>query len=101
MPFWGIILPFSKTQGANRMGNNTKPALAYGKVDNPTRLGELLRNHRRQGALRLQDVSNISMLGMRFISEVERGKETAEIGKIFTLLANLGLVMEIRPRGDR
>jgi hypothetical protein len=35
------------------------------------------------------------------IGEIERGKPTAEIGKVFQLLAGLGLVISIAPRTTR
>lgn len=39
--------------------------------------------------------------GSRLIGEIERGKTTAEIGKVFQLLAGLGLVISIAPRTTR
>jgi hypothetical protein len=36
---------------------------------------------------------------MRFLSEFERGKETAEIGKVLKALRTLGLEVIIQPRG--
>jgi hypothetical protein len=35
---------------------------------------------------------------MRFLSEFERGKETAEIGKVLKALRTLGLEVIIQPR---
>ena len=33
--------------------------------------------------------------GIRFISELERGKQTAQIGKVISVISTLGLVMSI------
>ena len=38
-------------------------------------------------------------LSTRFLSEFERGKETAEIGKVLKALRTLGLEVIIQPRG--
>jgi hypothetical protein len=40
-------------------------------------------------------------VGPRLIGEIERGKSTAEIGKVFQLLASLGLDISIQPRTSR
>ncbi len=54
-------------------------------------LGALLRRKRKAQGLTLELVSQHSGLSMRFISEVERGKATAEIGKVLQLLATIGI----------
>ena len=41
--------------------------------------------------LTLETVSGLGNLSMRFLSEFERGKETAEIGKVLKALRTLGL----------
>jgi HTH-type transcriptional regulator/antitoxin HipB len=40
-------------------------------------------------------------MGPRLIGEIERGKPTAEIGKVFQLLASLGLTLSIQPRTSK
>jgi hypothetical protein len=37
---------------------------------------------------------------VRFLSELERGKETAEIGKVLRVLERLGLELVVVPRGS-
>lgn len=46
---------------------------------------------------RIADLTNVSL---RFLSEFERGKETAEIGKVLQALRILGLEVVIQPRTD-
>ena len=36
---------------------------------------------------------------MRFLSELERGKATAEVGKVLSALDQLGLEVIIQPKG--
>jgi len=35
--------------------------------------------------------------GLRFIIELEKGKETAEIGKVLTILQTLGIQLTLTP----
>jgi y4mF family transcriptional regulator len=64
-------------------------------------LGRFVRAYRKKRGLTLETVSGLSNVGPRFLSEFERGKETAEIGKILKVLRVLGLDLHVRPRGAR
>lgn len=54
-------------------------------------LGALVRRRRKDLDLTQAELAGLSGLGERFVSEVERGKETAELGKVLRLLDRLGL----------
>ena len=71
----------------------------YGAVQTAEELGRLVRAHRKERHLTLETVSGLGNLSIRFLSEFERGKETAEIGKILKALRTLGLEVTIQPRG--
>jgi len=71
----------------------------YGAVQTAEELGRLARAHRKERHLTLETVSGLGNLSIRFLSEFERGKETAEIGKILKALRTLGLEVIIQPRG--
>lgn len=73
--------------------------IAYGTVQTAEELGRLARAHRKQRRLTLETVSGLGNLSTRFLSEFERGKETAEIGKVLKALRTLGLEVIIQPRG--
>ncbi len=73
--------------------------IAYGTVQTAEELGRLARAHRKHRRLTLETVSGLGNLSMRFLSEFERGKETAEIGKILKALRTLGLDVIVQPRG--
>lgn len=82
--------------------NITKPSPNQPqKIQSTKALGELIRAHRKAQNLTLAQISGISGLGMRFISELERGKETAELGKTLILLNNLGIELIMQPRRYR
>ncbi len=70
----------------------------YGLVRNAQDLGKVTRAHRKSRSISLETLGGLGNLGKRFLSEFERGKETAEIGKIFKALNTLGLEVTIQPR---
>jgi transcriptional regulator with XRE-family HTH domain len=72
----------------------------YGPVASVEELGRVARAHRKQRQLTLETVSGLGHLSARFLSEFERGKETAEVGKVLKALKLLGLEIVVRPRGS-
>lgn len=72
--------------------------LPCGVVQSVRELGQLAHAHRKGQHLTLKEVAGVSNLSMRFLSEFERGKETAEIGKVLKALAMLGLEITVQPR---
>ncbi len=74
--------------------------IPYGKIQTIEELGRLARAHRKQRHLTLETVSGLGNLSTRFLSEFERGKETAEIGKVLKALRILGLEVIVQPRGQ-
>lgn len=77
----------------------TQDDISYGTIQTAAELGGLARAHRKYRRLTLETVSGLGNLSTRFLSEFERGKETAEIGKVLKALRILGLEVIIQPRG--
>ena len=77
----------------------TSHQIPYGAVRSVEELGRLTRAHRKQRKLTLETISGIGNLSTRFLSEFERGKKTAELGKVLQALHTLGLEVVIQPRG--
>ncbi len=71
----------------------------YGIVRSPAELGSLARAHRKAQHLTLEETASVSGTGIRFLSELERGKATAQLGKTLETLRLLGLELVIVPRG--
>ena len=67
-------------------------------IDNTAELGHYLRASRREQAVTISDASALVSLGERFISEIERGKETAFLDKTLHYINQLGLSLHIYPR---
>ena len=72
----------------------------YGKVDNVSGIGKLIHRRRMELGVRQADAAALAGVGVRFLSELERGKETAEMGKVLQVLGRMGLDVRITPRGS-
>lgn len=73
----------------------------YGVVSSATELGELARAHRKSLHVTLERISGLGNVSSKFLSEFERGKDTAEIGKVFQTLRTMGLEVVIQPRRSK
>ncbi len=69
----------------------------YGRTQTTAELGTLARAHRKTRRITLDTLSGLSNLSPKFLSEFERGKPTAEIGKVLKALKILGLEVIVRP----
>jgi len=81
-----------------RKKDATEPA--YGRIRSPEALGALARAERKRQGLTLERVYAASGLTTRFLSEFERGKPNASLGRTMQALQALGLEMVVLPRGD-
>ena len=57
----------------------------------PEELGRIVKKERKAMGLTQADLALTSGTGMRFISDLENGKLTCQIGKTLTVLKTLGL----------
>jgi len=70
----------------------------YGKISDVGQVCAAIRAKRRAIGMRQAELASLSGVGARFLSEVENGKASAEIGKVLQVLRRLGLELSIRPR---
>lgn len=63
------------------------------QIQNTKELGLIVRDARKQQGLTQEDLAGLTGTGRRFISDLEQGKETAELGKVLAVLASLGLAL--------
>ena len=61
-------------------------------------LGRYLRAYRKARGINLETAAGLSNVSIKFLSEFERGKETAEIGKVLKVLNAVGLKLIIEQR---
>ena len=73
--------------------------LPNGKIESPDDIGELVRLSRKKQGATQAEFASLCGVGVRFISELENGKPTVQVGKLLQVLKCLGLEMTIDPRG--
>lgn len=66
----------------------------------PADIGKIIRETRKAQGLRQPELAAASGVGLRFLVELERGKETAHLGKTLDVLAALGCVLSITTPED-
>ena len=69
-------------------------------LQNAVALGQSARRARKAQGLTLKALGDRAGLGIRFLSEFERGKETAELGKSLAALTTLGLKVMLLVDGE-
>jgi y4mF family transcriptional regulator len=60
-------------------------------------VGELIRESRKRLGVTQKDLALTSGTGLRFIIDLEKGKETCQIGKVLTVLQTLGIGIALTP----
>jgi HTH-type transcriptional regulator / antitoxin HipB len=68
------------------------------KVASMGEIGERIRLRRRELGLNQTELATVANTSLRFVSEVERGKETARVSGVLRLLAALGLELTLSSR---
>lgn len=71
---------------------NTQP------IRNALDLGVRIRERRLEQRLTQGELADVSSVSLRFVSELERGKETAQYAGIQRVLASLGLDLYLESR---
>ncbi len=61
-------------------------------------LGALLRAYRKSRGMSQVDAAALAGVGERFLSELERGKPTAEVGLVLKVLTRFGLIVTVQRR---
>lgn len=70
------------------------------QIYNAKVLGETIREARKKQSLTQEDLAGITGTGRRIIGELERGKETAQIGKALHILSSLGISLHASTKWD-
>jgi y4mF family transcriptional regulator len=69
-------------------------------IGSTSALGTLVRAARMEQGLTRDTLANATGLSPKFISHVEAGKPTAQIGKVLQLLAELGVTLHAQTSVD-
>ncbi len=65
------------------------------KISTTKELGQLVREKRKRQKLTQTDLAGVTGVGVRFIVDLEKGKETAQIGKVLHILRSLGINLKV------
>jgi len=63
----------------------------------PHEVGRFIRSTRKRLGVTQKDLALTSGTGLRFVIDLEKGKETCEIGKALTVLQTLGIKLTLTP----
>jgi len=63
----------------------------------PQKIGRVIRNARRALGVTQKDLALTSGTGLRFVIDLEKGKETCQIGKALAVLQTLGIKLTLTP----
>ena len=67
------------------------------RIGNARDLGQYLRDERLAAGLSQADLAARARVSRRWLSDIEGGKPTAEIGLVFRVVAALDMIVELRP----
>lgn len=71
---------------------------ASGTFSSVAELGTLIRQARKAQALRLQDAAGLCGVSMRFLSELENGRESCSMGRVLQVCQTLGIDLSASSR---
>lgn len=67
-------------------------------MTSPSSIGEAVRRARKGMGLRQDELAAAAGVGLRFLVELERGKPTVQLGRTLSVLAAVGLDLQIVTR---
>jgi HTH-type transcriptional regulator / antitoxin HipB len=68
------------------------------RIDGPQELGAAVRAARKAQGLRLEDLALAAGVGVRFLSEFERGKPSTQLAEAMRVVAAVGLELHVGER---
>lgn len=77
-----------------------EPKPSYGQILTAQDVGRAVRQKRKELRVVQETAAGLSGVGTKFLSQLENGKETAELGKVLQVLRALGLEVHIYPRSS-
>ncbi|UVC12338.1 helix-turn-helix transcriptional regulator (plasmid) [Rhizobium sp. TH2] len=70
-------------------------------VSDTNTLGMLIRAERKSQSLTQEQLAGIAGVGVRFVRELEAGKESCQLGRALQVAQTLGLVLSVSTRRER
>lgn len=78
--------------------NSSNHDTPYGKIVTAADIGHAIHRKRKDIGARQENAAALCGVGTTFLSHLENGKETVELGKTLQVLKSLGLEIYIYPR---
>jgi HTH-type transcriptional regulator / antitoxin HipB len=71
------------------------------RIGNADDLGHYLRDRRRAAGLTQTDLAARAGVSRRWLSDLEAGKPTAEVGLVLKVIAALDMILDLQPLPDQ
>ena len=65
-------------------------------ITDTKKLGAYIKNVRKEQHLTQADLAIAANVGIRFLVDLENGKETAQIGKVINVCRALGITIDVK-----
>ena len=75
--------------------------MAYESINSSKALGRRIRQLRREQGVTQAQLAGLANTGVRFVSDLENGKETCQLGKMLRVLSTLGVDLDVRSPYDK
>jgi y4mF family transcriptional regulator len=69
-------------------------------LTNSSQLAEIVRRERKRQKVSQIRLSQLADVGVRFVRDLEDGKETVQLDKVLAVLETLGIAVELSSLGD-
>ena len=70
------------------------------ELTNASQLAEIVRSERKRQKVSQIRLSQLANVGVRFVRDLEDGKETVRLDKVLAVLETLGIAIELSRMGD-
>ncbi len=70
------------------------------ELTNASQLAEIVRSERKRQKVSQIRLSQLANVGVRFVRDLEDGKETVRLDKVLAVLETLGIAVELSRMGD-
>ena len=70
------------------------------ELTNASQLAEIVRHERKRQKVSQIRLSQLADVGVRFVRDLEDGKETVQLDKVLAVLETLGISVELSSLGD-
>jgi y4mF family transcriptional regulator len=70
------------------------------ELTNASQLAEIVRQERKRQKVSQTRLAQLANVGVRFVRDLEDGKETVQLDKVLNVLETLGIAIELSSMGD-